>query len=140
MGQSLQILAGAHGASARRELPLRTTWTSHRTQGDRVSSPYQKSFHISTTPTTLGQKRRSPGSIPPRRVWKTQPHLLVADWMKLMEPARGESCPSGKRQGSAAPREDNIVSPDENSLHIFTTPTTRGRKQRSPGSIPPRAV
>ena len=42
----------------------------------------------------------------PRKVWKTQPNWLVADWLRLMEPARGESCPSGQRRGPAAPGED----------------------------------
>ena len=30
---------------------------------------------------------------------------MVADWLALMEPARGESCPSGQRRGPAAPEE-----------------------------------
>ena len=37
---------------------------------DKFPSPDQKSFQISTTLTTRGQKRRSPGSIPLRTVWK----------------------------------------------------------------------
>ena len=95
---------------------------------DRVSSPDQKSFHISTTPTNRGRKWRSPRSIPPRTVWKPQPHRLVADWLGFMEPASGESCPSGQRRGPAAPEEDKVPSPDEKFFHISTTPTNRGRK------------
>ena len=46
---------------------------------------------------------------------------LVADWLGLMEPARGETCPSGKRRGSAAPGEDTVISPDQKSVPISTT-------------------
>ena len=105
---------------------------------DQVLSPNENSLHTSTTPTTRGRKQRLPGSIPARKVWKSQPNWLVTNWLRLMEPACGESCLSGQRRGPAAPREDNILSPDENSLHVSTTPTTRGRKQRSPRSRPPR--
>ena len=107
---------------------------------DRSPSPVQKSLHTSTTPTTRGRKWRSHGSIPPRRVWKPQPHWLVADWLRLMEPARGESYTSGQRQRPAAPGEDNVLSPDDKLLNPSTTPTTRGRKRRSTGSIPTRRV
>ena len=55
------------------------------------------SISLQLTPTTWGRKWGSPGSIPPRTVWKPQPHWLVADWLGLMEPARGESCSSGQR-------------------------------------------
>ena len=100
----------------------------------------QKSVHISTAPTTRGRKRRFPRSIPPRRVWKPQPHWVIADWLGLMEPARGERCPSGQRRGPAAPGEDKFPFPGQKSVHISTTSTTRGRKRRSPGPIPPRRV
>ena len=43
-----------------------------------VSSPDETSFNILVTPTSLGRKRISAGSIPPRTVWKPQPHSLVA--------------------------------------------------------------
>ena len=36
----------------------------------KVPSPDQKSFHICTTPTNQGPRRRSHGSIPPHKVWK----------------------------------------------------------------------
>ena len=88
---------------------------------DRVSSPDQKPFNISTTPTTRGRKRRFPRSIPPRRAWKPQPHWLVADWLGLMEPARCESFPSGQCRGPAAPGEDRVSSLDQKSFHISTT-------------------
>ena len=39
-------------------------------------------------------------------------HWLVDDWMRLMEPARAESFPSGQRRGPAAPGEDRVSSPD----------------------------
>ena len=107
---------------------------------DNFPSPGQKSFHISTTPTTREGKRRSPGSIPLRRVWKPQPHWVIADWLGLLEPARGGRCPSGQRRGPAAPGEDKFPSPVQKPFHISTTPTTRGREGRSPGSIPPRRV
>ena len=134
--------------------------------GNKFPSPDQKSFHTSSTPTTRGRKCRSsrrilprrvwkpqphrvmadwlglmePGSIPPRRVWKPQPHWVIADWLGLMEPAHGESHPSGQRRGPAAPGEDNSSSPGEEIFHISTTPTTRGRRRTSPGPIPPRRV
>ena len=57
-----------------------------------------------------------------------------------MEPARGESCPSGQRRGPAEPTEDRFPSPDHKSFHTSTTSRTRGRKRRSPGSIPHRRV
>ena len=34
---------------------------------------------------------------------ETPPHYLIADWLRLTEPARGDSCPSGLRRGPAAP-------------------------------------
>ena len=105
---------------------------------DKLTSPGQKPFHISTTPTTQGRKHRSPGSIPSRRVWKPQPNWVIADWLGLMELARGESCPSGQRRGPAAPGEDKFPSPGQKSFQISTTPKTRERKRRSPGLIPPR--
>ena len=107
---------------------------------DKFPSPGQKSFHISTTPTTRGRKRRSPGSIPPRRVWKPQPNWVIADWLWLTKPARGESCPSGQRRGLAAPGEDNFPPPDQKSCHVSTTPANRGQKRGSLGSIPLRTV
>ena len=107
---------------------------------DRFPSPDYKSFHTCTIPTTRGRKRTSPGSIPPRRVWNPEPHWPVADWLRLMEPTRGESCPSSQHQRPAAPEEDNVLSPDDKSLFTSTTPTTQGRKRRSPGSTPPHRV
>ena len=82
----------------------------------------------------------SHGSMPLHTVWKPQPHGLVVDWLGLMEPARGESCPSGPRRGPAAHGEDRVPSPDHRSFHISTTSRTRGRKRRPVGSIPPSTV
>ena len=93
-----------------------------------ISSPDQKYFHISTTPTAWGRKRRCPGSIPPRTVWNPQPHWLIADWQGLMEPARRESCPSGQRRAFTAPGEDKVSSPDQISFHISTTLTNQRDK------------
>ena len=44
---------------------------------------------------------------------------MIADWMGLMEASRGESCPSGQRQGPAAPGEDKFPSPDHKSVHTY---------------------
>ena len=41
------------------------------------SSPDEKTFNIGKSPTSSVWKRRSPGSIPPRTVWKPQSHWLV---------------------------------------------------------------
>ena len=100
--------------------------------GDRLPSPGKKSFYKSTTPTTRGRKRISPGSIPPRRTWKPQPDWMIADWLGLMEPARGKSRPSGQRRGPAAPGEDHFPSPDHKYFHISTTQTTQGTKTQIP--------
>ena len=100
----------------------------------RIRNP---SIYPQLTPTTWGRERGFPGSIPPRRVCKPQSHWVMADWLRLMEPACGGSCPSGQRRGLAAPRKDKFPSPGQKSFHITTTPTTRGRQRRSPGSIPP---
>ena len=107
---------------------------------DAFPSPDQKFFHVSTTPANRGRKLGFPGSIPIRTVWKPEPHWLVADWRGLVEPARGERFPSGKRRGSAAPEEDKFPPPDQKSCHVSTTPAKRGRKRRSPRSIPLRTV
>ena len=56
-------------------------------------------------------------------VWKAQPHWLIDDWLGLMEPARGESFPSGQRLGPAASGEDSVLSPDQKSFYISTTNT-----------------
>ena len=73
---------------------------------DMFSSPDQKFFHIPTTNySNLGMKTGNHGSFPPRTVWKSQSHGLVADWLGFMEPAHGESCPSGQRRRPAAPGE-----------------------------------
>ena len=47
------------------------------------------------------------------RVWKPQPHWVIADWLGLMKPARGESCTLGQRRGPIAPGEDNLPSPGQ---------------------------
>ena len=108
---------------------------------DGISSPDHKSFLIFTTNSNdLGTKKRIPGSIPPRTVWKCESDWLVSDWLGIMEPARDESCPSGQRRGSAAPGEDKCLSPDQKSSYISTTPANRTGKRRSPGSVPFRTA
>ena len=61
-----------------RPIPLRTVWSpqpgvrsSQRHPGqDKVSTPGQKSFYTSSTPTNWERKRWPPGLIPPRTLWK----------------------------------------------------------------------
>ena len=48
---------------------------------------------------------------------------VIADWLGLMEPARGESFPSGQRLGPAASGQDSVLSPDQKSFYISTTNT-----------------
>ena len=62
------------------------------------------------------------------------------NWLELMEPARGDSCPSDLRRGPAAPGEDRVLSPDQKSFHISATPTNRRLMRRSPESILPYTV
>ncbi|CAM9543190.1 unnamed protein product, partial [Laminaria digitata] len=85
-------------------------------------------------------QRTACGSVLSRNVLKPQPYWLIYDWLGLMEPARIESCPSGQRRGSAAPGDDKVPSPGQESFHTSPVSTTWGRKRRSPGSIPPRTV
>ena len=108
----------------------------------RVSSPDQKSFHTSTTPTTRGRKRRSPGSIPLRTVWKPQPHLLIADWLGLMKPARGKrrEWPNGTTSRFRRTRGAKFPIPGSEILPYLYYSNNLGTKTVIPGSIPPRAV
>ena len=107
---------------------------------DTLPSPDQNSFHIYSTPNNPATKREIPRVDPAPPGVGTQPHWLVADWLRLMEPARGESSPSGQRRGLAAPGEDKLPSPDQKYFHVSTTAANRGRKRRSPGSLPLRTV
>ena len=100
---------------------------------DKIPSPDQKSFQMSTNPTRRrGRKRRSPGSIPLRTVWKPQPHWLIAGWLIFMESARGESCRAGQRGGPAAPGEDEFPCPDQKSFQIFTYNSNPRPKTETP--------
>ena len=54
---------------------------------DNFPSPWQKPFNIPTTLTTRSRNRNTPGSIPPRRVWKSLSHWPIADWPRLLEPS-----------------------------------------------------
>ena len=107
---------------------------------DKFPAPDQKSFNTSTTPTTRGRNRRSSGSISPDIIWKPQPHRRVADWLVLMEPAHGESSPSGHAEVPPHSGRIGVLFPDHKSFHISTTPTTLGQKGRSLGSIRPRTA
>ena len=88
-----------------------------------------------------GTKWGSSGLIPPRSLWKPVRQLMIADWLGLMESARGESFRSGQRRGPVALAEDKfyprIINP---SISLQLTPTTWGRLRESPGSILPRTV
>ena len=56
-------------------------------------------------------------------------HLPVSPRSMRGRGPRGESGPSGKPHDLAAHEEDRSPSPVQQSLHISTTPTTRGRKR-----------
>lgn len=105
----------------------------------KVSCLDHKSSRTSATPTN-NPGTDLPGSIPPRSVWKSRPHGLIYDWLMLMESARGESCPTEQRRGPSAPGNDIVPSTDQVFSHTSPTPTTRGQKQTSPGSILCRKV
>ena len=128
---------GAHGASARRQLPIGTTSRSRRTRGGKVTIPgsetlpYLYNSNYLETQTQIPRVDTTPQGV------ETQPRWVITDWLGFMEPPRGESCPSGQRRGPAAPGEDNFPSPGQKPFHTSTTLTTRRRKGRSPGSIPP---
>lgn len=63
---------------------------------DEVTSSVQKSFHTSTKPTNPGRKRSSPGSISPRKIWKSHRHGLILDGRAHgASPRRG--LPHGRR-------------------------------------------
>lgn len=55
-----------------------------------------------------------------------------------MEPARGDRCSPRQRQGPVAPGDDMFPFRDQESFLTSTTLTTRGEKNNSPESIPPR--
>ena len=63
---------------------------------------------------------------------ETQPHWVFADWLGLMEPACGDSRPSGQRRRPAAPGEDKFPSTDQKSIYISTTPNNPWTKRQIP--------
>ena len=90
--------------------------------------------HGVEAPTTLGGKTSLEGNNSSSSCCVTflvyfLTHWVIADWLGLMEPARGESCLSGQRRGPAAPGEDKFPSPGQKSFHISTNSTTQGRKR-----------
>ena len=50
------------------------------------------------------------GRYRPARCGNPNLHWLIADWLGLTEPARGESFPLGQRRGRAAHGEDEVPS------------------------------
>ena len=115
----------------------------HATPGGRIGfHPRIKNSSISLQlQQPGGRKRRSPASMPPRMVWKPQPNWVIADWLRLMEPARGESCFSGQHRGPAVPGEDRVLSPHQKSFHISTTNSNNlGSKTGIPGAILPHTA
>ena len=107
---------------------------------DKVPCSDQEFFHISTTPATQGDQRRSSPFTQPRAVWKPQPHRLIAVWVGIKERTVCDSCPSCQRRVLAAPGEDKMPSPDPNYFRIAKPPTVQGQKRRSYGSIPHSTV
>ena len=108
---------------------------------DKFPSSGQKSFHISTTPSNRGRKCRSPGSMPPRKVWIPQPNWMFANWLRLMEPARGESAPLANVEVS--PYRGRIWSYPRNRnpfISLQLTPLSFGQPLRSPGLVLPRTM
>ena len=79
---------------------------------DQVLSSDDKSLHFHYNSNNPGTKKEiarvdtAPQGVEP------QPQGVIADWLGLMEPALGESCPSGQRRGPATPGEDKVSSPD----------------------------
>ena len=132
---------------------------------DNVSSPDQKYFRISATPTNRGRKRWSPRSIPPP--WCGNLNLISVEaappgggnisspdqkcfhtsatptnrGRKRWPPDRYRSprwwgSPNLGFEKPATSGEDKVPSLDQKSFHTATTPTNRGQKRLSPGSIP----
>ena len=56
-------------------------------------------------------------------MWKTQLHWLIYGWLAPLDPARGESCSTGRR-GPASHGNDNIPSMNLNRLRTCATTTT----------------
>ena len=50
----------------------------------------------------------------------------------VMVPARGERCRSGQRRGPAAPGDNNVLSPDHNSVRISINSNIPGTKMDIP--------
>ena len=109
---------------------------------DGAPSPDHASLRTSTTPTARGRKKLSPRLIPPRTVWKPHPHRLIADWLRLIKPARLESCPSGQRRGPTTPGDDETSSLDRNPSKTPRTKTVTSRVDTAPHGVkssPPSA-
>ena len=107
---------------------------------DKFPSPIRNLFTPLQRQQSEDENGDSRGRYRSAQLWKPQPYGLAADYLGRMEPARGEICPSGQHRVTAAPGEDKVSSPGHKFLLISATPTTRGRKRRSLGSIPSRTV
>ena len=85
-------------------------------------SPVQKSFRISTTNSNnLATKTGIPRvDLPPRcgNPIHTGWLLIGMDWLRLMEPAGGEGCPSGQGRGCAVHGEVKALSRDQAFFHL----------------------
>ena len=94
---------------------------------DRSPYPVQQSLHTSTTPTTWGRKRLSPGSKPPRTVWKLQPRRPITDWLGL------------ENKASATGGRQDPIPGSEIPPYIYNSDNA-GTKTVIPGSTPPCTV
>lgn len=81
--------------------------------------PYIYKSETSGTKTVIAQ------AVPPRVISKPYPHPLFTDWLRLIQPAREASGPARQGRGPARPGEARVPSPDQTSLHTFTTLTDR---------------
>ena len=95
---------------------------------DRSPSPVQNSLQASTTPTTQGRKRRSPGSKPPREVWKPQSFRPIADWLGLQNKASAT-------RGRQGPIPGSEISPHICNSDNLGTKTVISRVETAPHGL-----
>ena len=106
---------------------------------ERISS-HQPVRHPSTSLQLQypGDENADPrGSIPSFRMWKPQPHWVIANWLGFMESVRGESCPSSQRRSPAAPGEDKFLYSGQKPFHFSTTSTNGDETADPPGRYRP---
>ena len=109
--------------------------------------PVDTASHSVETPTWGSYSQRQPGTI-----WRHPQIRNRSTYLRLQQTGNGNGDPPGRyypaRCGNpnlgfvdpGPPGEDNVPPPDHESFHTSTTPTQRGRKRWSPGSIPARTV